>query len=169
MRCYPFAIMALYNEDYETYLEMDCRLTNPSTVVIKGIKRYIRSIIKALHGHNKEDILSLYHFPEPPPDITHQKGWFEHALYCSYLSLRESHDYDSGIKLVISLGGDTDTNAHIAGALLGAYYGYDLMSQNTEFSDNLEIILERDPNSGDFPRPEEYGPSTVKNIIEHFR
>lgn len=34
------------------------------------------------------------------------------------------HNYESIIKTIISCGGDADTNASIAGAVLGAYFGY---------------------------------------------
>ena len=35
----------------------------------------------------------------------------------------DSHDYESAIRLAISLGGDSDTIACMAGGIAAAYYG----------------------------------------------
>jgi ADP-ribosylglycohydrolase len=163
MRCYPFAIMSLNNPEYLVALKTDCYLTNPSNVVYEGSSRYIESLICALRGLAKEDILSSYQFTET--DVTVNKGRFSNALYCSYMSLRDTFTFYDGIQKVISSGGDTDTNASIAGALLGAFYGFNRMKENSQFNEDLRIMLDRNPLEGDFPRPVEYGPQLVKRLI----
>lgn len=165
MRCYPFAIMGLFDNGYEKYLERDILLTNPSNKLISAEKQYIKSVICALRGGNKKSILDHYIFPSEAPDVTENKGWYAHALYCTYMSLMEFDNYNDAIKYIISLGGDTDTNACIAGALLGAYFGFDEMKKCDEFNKNLKIMLECDPMDGDFHRPLEYSPSEFKQII----
>jgi ADP-ribosyl-[dinitrogen reductase] hydrolase len=40
-------------------------------------------------------------------------------------ALRTADDYESGVRWAIGLGGDTDTNAAVAGALLGCRHGAD--------------------------------------------
>ena len=45
------------------------------------------------------------------------------ALEVALMALRDSAGYESGIDAVIRFGGDTDTNAAIAGGLLGAKFG----------------------------------------------
>lgn len=45
------------------------------------------------------------------------------------------------IQLAISLGGDTDTIASMAGAITGAYYGIDCISENLKsLAENHEIV-----------------------------
>ena len=60
---------------------------------------------------------------EPPKDYLSQQGWvliaFQNALY----QLLHVRDLEEGVVNTIMQGGDTDTNAAIAGALLGAVYG----------------------------------------------
>lgn len=56
-------------------------------------------------------------------------------------------------QIKVSAVGDTDTNAAISGALLGAYYGITNMcrSENTVY--NMRILIRANPNLGDFSRP----------------
>ncbi len=60
---------------------------------------------------------------EPPADYVHQQGWvliaFKNALY----QLLHAPSLDAGVVDTIMRGGDTDTNAAICGALLGAVCG----------------------------------------------
>ena len=72
---------------------------------------------------------------EPKYVATEKMGWVKHAFILSfyYLMLAEAQEkqliplnenfYSDSIQEIISLGGDTDTNACIAGGLLGAYSG----------------------------------------------
>ena len=41
----------------------------------------------------------------------------------SLIAFLDSHDIESAIRLAVSLGGDTDTMACIAGAVAEAFYG----------------------------------------------
>ena len=58
-----------------------------------------------------------------PEDYITQKGWvlvaFQNALY----QLLHAPSLEEGVVDTVMRGGDTDTNAAIAGALLGAFYG----------------------------------------------
>ncbi|MFP4380588.1 MAG: ADP-ribosylglycohydrolase family protein [Candidatus Sumerlaeia bacterium] len=60
---------------------------------------------------------------EPPEDYVHLQGWvliaFQNALY----QLLHAPDLEEGVVDTIMRGGDTDTNAAICGALLGAVWG----------------------------------------------
>ena len=61
------------------------------------------------------------------------------------------HKRDGPVKL-----GDTDTNAAIAGALLGAYYGVLNMCNDPTSKQNLRVLLHANPNLGDIKRPRRY-------------
>jgi hypothetical protein len=89
-------------------------------------------------------------------DVKVTCGWFGHALCCSYYALKNFNSFEDAIRYVISLGGDTDTNACIAGALLGAFHGIKSMEKLDVFNDNLDIILNCDTSSGSYERPPEY-------------
>ena len=62
-------------------------------------------------------------------DFNTDKGWYMYGLHSAYIGLKDFDNYHDAIKYIISLGGDTDTNACIA----GAYYGFENMKTNEEF------------------------------------
>lgn len=108
-------------------------------------------------------------------DITGKtKGWIAHSFYCAFYSLLNFNSYKEGIDAVMFLDPhfnksinkyfgiktrgetDTDTNACIAGALLGAYYGIMDMCDDPTTKQNLNILIRTNPNDGDIKRPEKF-------------
>jgi ADP-ribosyl-[dinitrogen reductase] hydrolase len=90
-------------------------------------------------------------------DITKNKGWICHAIYCAALTyswLDEEINPRKLIKFIIKLGGDTDTNAAICGGILGAYLGFDKIY--SYIREEVQIMLEADTHSGSYPRPKRY-------------
>jgi len=61
----------------------------------------------------------------PPADYVGQQGWVLTAFRNALWQLIHSPDLESGVVDTVMRGGDTDTNAAICGALLGAVYGRD--------------------------------------------
>lgn len=59
---------------------------------------------------------------EPNLDTDHSNGAATICLAQAVWALRGSRDFESAMRLVIDLGGDTDTVACVAGALAGAVY-----------------------------------------------
>jgi ADP-ribosylglycohydrolase len=59
----------------------------------------------------------------PPQDYMTHMGWVLIALQNAFYQLLHAENAEQGIKASLLAGGDTDTNASIAGALLGAVYG----------------------------------------------
>jgi ADP-ribosylglycohydrolase/fructose-1,6-bisphosphatase/inositol monophosphatase family enzyme len=59
----------------------------------------------------------------PPEDFCSQMGWMRIALQNAFYQLLHARTFREGVESTILQGGDTDTNAAIAGALLGAVYG----------------------------------------------
>lgn len=51
-------------------------------------------------------------------------GYVVDALAIAVWGFRNFSDFESGMRAVMKLGGDTDTNGAIYGQLAGAYYGY---------------------------------------------
>ena len=111
-------------------------------------------------------------------NVTINKGHIINAYYCAFWGLFQFDNYKDAIDAIISLGpkegipamicvrgkwkkseviiGDTDTNAAIAGALLGAYYGYDKIVENNITRENMDILLNCDSALGDIVRPPDY-------------
>lgn len=79
-------------------------------------KQCIKSYIEYKYGYNLnrriEDIRKYYDF-----DPT-SSGSVPEAIIC----FLESEDYESSVRLAVSLGGDADTQACIAGAIAATYY-----------------------------------------------
>jgi ADP-ribosyl-[dinitrogen reductase] hydrolase len=59
----------------------------------------------------------------PPADYLHRMGWVLIALQNAFWQLLHAPDLEEGVIRSVMAGGDTDTNAAIAGALLGAVHG----------------------------------------------
>jgi ADP-ribosylglycohydrolase/fructose-1,6-bisphosphatase/inositol monophosphatase family enzyme len=58
-----------------------------------------------------------------PPDYHTNKGWVLVALQNAFFQLLHASNVEEGIVQTVNEGDDSDTNAAIAGALLGAVYG----------------------------------------------
>lgn len=59
----------------------------------------------------------------PPDDFMHQMGWLRLALHNAFHQLLHASSLEEALVDTVGRGGDTDTNAAIAGALLGATHG----------------------------------------------
>lgn len=59
----------------------------------------------------------------PPDDYSMRMGWVPIALQNAFWQLLHAGSLEQGVVSTVMSGGDTDTNAAIAGALLGAVYG----------------------------------------------
>jgi len=176
MRSGIFAIYGLFNDDYENAIITDCSLTNPGAITIDTNLIFIKTIIYILKNNviDKEDILAyamnLATLSKQPKiitrlnhvknkineNITHEKGYCLHALYCAFFGLIHFDSYKSAIDYIIKLGGDTDTNACIAGYLLGAYYGIADMQKNLITQNNISVLLNCTTKNGDYERPTEF-------------
>src|ERR1019366_8181221 len=58
-----------------------------------------------------------------PADYIHKKGWVLIAFQNALWQLLHAKSLEEGVVNTVMCGGDTDTNAAICGALLGAVYG----------------------------------------------
>ena len=59
----------------------------------------------------------------PPTDYQSKMGWVLIALQNAFYQLLHAPNLEEGIVATVMSGGDTDTTAAIAGALLGAVHG----------------------------------------------
>jgi ADP-ribosylglycohydrolase len=93
----------------------------------------------------------------PPADYVERQGWVLIALGNALWQLLHAPDLEAGVVDTVMRGGDTDTNAAICGALLGAVYGVEAIP--TQW---VERVLSCRPQAGragvNRPRPECFWP-----------
>lgn len=94
------------------------------------------------------------------------KGWVLHGIYCAVWAWYHSKNYQDAIDVIIRLGGDTDTNAAIAGALLGARFGYKHLFSEERTKYNIKMVRNVDTKLGGNPRPKEYCIDDFDDIID---
>lgn len=121
----------------------DAALSHPHPVCVAANQVYAFALSSAVHGtgspsdifdatlalcRSNESCLEV--LPtlelaqhELPRDAFRHMGWVRHALQAAFHQLLHARSFEEGVVEVIALGGDTDTNACIAGALLGAVHG----------------------------------------------
>jgi ADP-ribosylglycohydrolase len=74
-----------------------------------------------LHADVRDDLAAAAE--SPPGDFSRNMGWVRIALRNAFYRLRHAANLEEGVVETVMCGGDTDTNAAIAGALLGAVQG----------------------------------------------
>jgi hypothetical protein len=99
-----------------------------------------------------------------PTDFENQQGWVLTALQNAFFRLRNAESLEEGLVATVGCGGDTDTNAAIAGALLGALHG-----RNAFPSRWILPVLACRPLAeagAPRPRPMEYWPDDILELAE---
>lgn len=79
----------------------------------------------------------------PPAGYVQQQGWVLIAFRNALWQLLHAPSLEAGVVGTVTRGGDTDTNAAICGALLGAVYGIDAFPAQW-----LDRVLNCQPKSG---------------------
>ena len=131
MRISPVAYFAQDLEEIKKLSEIISSVTHNHPEGIKGAEAVASAIWLALHDNSKEEIkkyiednyysldydyeelLRNYKF-----DVTCQNS-VPQSIYAFLISA----DFEDAIRIAISMGGDADTMAFIAGAIAEAYYG----------------------------------------------
>lgn len=101
----------------------------------------------------------------PPSDYLRQQGWVLIAFQNALWQLLHAPSLEEGVVDTVMRGGDTDTNAAIAGALLGAVYGRDAIPAQW-----VEKLLSCRPEAGKpyvlHPRPKCFWPVDALDLAE---
>lgn len=101
----------------------------------------------------------------PPTDYIHQQGWVLIAFHNALWQLLHAPTLEEGIVDTVMQSGDTDTNAAIAGALLGAVYGRQAIPDQW-----IEKLLNCGPEAGQphvhHPRPKCFWPIDALVLAE---
>lgn len=176
MRCSSLALLF----DNEPVIQ-DISITNPNNVCIDCNLVYVTALRLALQGLPGRDIVNrivpLAQTPEVREVIAHaqvytarnlreNKGWCLHALWISLVVIQHFVDYSQAMAYIINCGGDTDTNACIAGALLGASLGFDHLQTEELTAKNIQILLSVNSEDEPTPRRTEYSPHDFYALTE---
>ena len=187
MRISPLGIFgANYErEQVAQWAERDAAITHPNPVCrqanalfASGIALAIRTgcsprelyreIVSWANGMDTEkELLEAIKGAEevPPSDYIHHQGWVLIALRNALWQLLHAPSLEEGVIDTVMQGGDTDTNAAICGALLGAVYGRGAVPARW-----FERLMTCRPEAGRpsvlNPRPECYWPVDALELAE---
>ena len=102
---------------------------------------------------------------KPPADYIHQQGWVLTAFQNTLWQLLHTQSLEEGVIDTVMQGGDTDTNAAICGALLGAVYGCEAIPKRW-----IDCLLNCRPEAGRLsvrrPRPKCFWPVDALILAE---
>ena len=145
MRISPLGIFC-WNCDLEStsrFAQQDAALTHPHPVCLQANALFAMAIAQLI-SHQKSPLEAYENIKlwatemnvektlmkaildaqnSVPADYLHQQGWVIIAFQNALWQLLNAPSLEEGVVDTVMRGGDTDTNAAIAGALLGAAYG----------------------------------------------
>ena len=140
MRASPIGIWALGPEDADRFAREDSRLTHPNEVCVDSCGAFAAAIAEGISSGDRhamlrvalahaltdtvEDTLRRAGKGEAPEGYcSGESGWVLLALQNAFYHLQRGATVEDALVATVGKGGDTDTNAAIAGALLGAADG----------------------------------------------
>jgi ADP-ribosyl-[dinitrogen reductase] hydrolase len=100
----------------------DTRLTHNSYTAAECSSLLVHAVYSLIDGETLTDSTGACAYEEAQ---TEMGGHCLHTLRLALWAVRNADSFEDGIDRVIRTGGDTDTNACVAGALLGARFGID--------------------------------------------
>lgn len=154
MRAAPLAILP----NWEEAAAIDCVLSNFPPVCIDASRVYVGALHDVLEGRDRAAIfehaceraktrevidvlMQVADGKERDIEAPHS-GWCLHAMYVAFRALTEYRgSYQDTIDMIIRLGGDTDTNGVVSGALIGAHVGSYLMGREERTAKNIRTIM----------------------------
>ena len=179
MRCSPIGIWAAGDPALAARTARDdSTLTHPNPICQEACAAYCAAIAAGVAGASRAEMFeaAAAHSKGPaheavkrgakgaaPADFFTHQGWVLLALQNAFYCL-QSLDLEEALVETVGRGGDTDTNAAIAGALLGACHGRDAIPARWVYP-----VLACRPlaEAGALrPRPMEYWPDDLLELAE---
>lgn len=147
MRVSPVGFAFNTYEDILCEAEKSASSTHNSPEGIKGAQAIAVAIWMARNKKTKEEIKDALSKVPFEYDLTIKMDDFSKKfdVTCQgtiprcWAIFNEAHDFESAMRLSISMGGDVDTNCCIVGGLIEAYYGY-------PSNDIVQAVYERLPS-----------------------
>jgi ADP-ribosylglycohydrolase len=142
MRCSPIGIWARDAKEAASVAREDAALSHPHPVCQAASAAFVAAIATGIGGGDREamlgaaervipepeagpvrDCLTLARLGEGPDDFMHNQGWVLIAFQNAFRHLAIGTPIEDALIATVGEGGDTDTNAAICGALMGAAQG----------------------------------------------
>ncbi|MCM1506731.1 MAG: ADP-ribosylglycohydrolase family protein [Ruminococcus flavefaciens] len=131
MRCVPIGYA--YNTEEQVLLQAkaSCYYTHNHKEAIRGTQAVAMAVFMARNGEKKNSIREYitnnfkYDIDYTIEDIKPDYSFSSETLYSvppAIVAFLDSHDYESAVRNAVSLGGDADTMACIAGGIAEAFY-----------------------------------------------
>ncbi len=159
--------------------EADAELTHPSGVCRAANRAFVAAIAVGVGGGDPKAMVARARAAlggpdsaavakridaalrgERPADYQHQMGWVLTAFQNAFYWLAAGTPLEEAVVATVRCGGDTDTNAAIVGALLGAAQGEEALPVQWR-----DLIRHCRPGRGTLkPRPEEYWPHDAEAL-----
>lgn len=99
-----------------------------------------------------------------PASYEHNQGWVRIALQNAFFQLLNAPSFEEALVDTVMRGGDTDTNAAIAGALVGAVRGRDAVPQRWRVA--VQGCRPMEEAGATRPRPMRYWPCDALELAE---
>lgn len=147
MRVSPTAWAADKLEAVERLAKWSAEITHSHPEGIRGAQAVAAAVFLARTGHGKEEIRTYIDQKYYPLNFTADeiRPTYSHDMTCegsvpqAIVAFLDSTDYLDAVRSAVSLGGDSDTQAAIAGAIAEAYYGIpdDLQEEGLRHLDDI--------------------------------
>jgi ADP-ribosyl-[dinitrogen reductase] hydrolase len=185
MRIAPVGVWATDPDTAAAVASEDSALSHPHPVCRTACAAFAAAISAALAGADRSGMMATAHRVAEaagtaaasvgaalrqaaagvaPADFQHQMGWVLIALQNAFFHLAAGTPAEAALIATVGQGGDTDTNAAIAGALLGAADGRASLPVRW-----VMPVLTCRPDRGlqpARPRPDEYWPDDLLDLTE---
>ena len=185
MRIAPIGVWAADPDQAARVADQDSALSHPHPVCRAACATFAAAISAALLGADRPGMLATAlriagaagadaapvsaalrraEAGIPPAEFQHQMGWVLIALQNAFYHLAAGTPAEAALIATVGQGGDTDTNAAIAGALLGAADGRASLPRQWV----MQVLTCR-PGPGLHaarPRPPEYWPNDLLDLTE---
>ena len=187
MRVSPLGIYSAGQEDWKGIARavQDAEITHPvamcrqaNAVMVLALRYIIENDIDAwaaydaiLSDVNKHKISDAVYMAldaaqrERPADYIVNQGWVLTAFQNAFYQLLYAENFTDGLQDTIIQGGDTDTNAAIAGSLLGAYHGIDDIPSEWQ-TKVLNCAPDKNNDNVVYPRPEFLWPNDILQLAD---
>lgn len=188
MRISPLAIFGANTpSEAADWAREDCRLTHPNPVCQETCAVFVAAIATtistacgkeacyeaALAEADRSNVApSVRQALEdarkaPPADYVTQMGWVLIALQNAFYQLLHATSFEEGVVDTVMRGGDTDTTAAIAGALLGAVHGRQAVpSRWLRAALSCRPLPPKVPGHNQHPQPMEFWPVDALELAE---
>lgn len=91
---------------------------------VPGALKAVQRVIKKSESPDLAEWWRRSQNPAPLTDAGKNIGWMRHGWILAFQHLRLGSDWTTAMRATLRCGGDTDTNACIVGAMIGALHGF---------------------------------------------